>query len=338
MPGPMRHLVLRPAPFVFALTAAIAPALASASPGPAPIVGGGPAPAGQWPDTVAVLSNSGACTGTLIAPDVVLTAGHCIDIAPNLVIANTLDYEGNGGERLSVQRAVAYPNWENTYDVGVLVLTRAATTPPRAVASSCVFEQQFADGASVQLVGFGTTDPQGQTNNSRLNQVSVTVTDPACTGGDGCVGAVSPGGEFVAGGGGCDSCYGDSGGPVYRTTPWGTYVVGVVSRGVDSAQDCGGGGIYVRTDAVLSWIEQTTGRTLVKSTCQAVTDPEEPADPEEPVDPDAPGEPADPTPGDDAAPQEIVGGCQAGVGATGPLALSLVALVGTLGRRRRRRR
>ena len=52
MPGPMRHLVLRPAPFVFALTAAIAPALASASPGPAPIVGGGPAPAGQWPDTV----------------------------------------------------------------------------------------------------------------------------------------------------------------------------------------------------------------------------------------------------------------------------------------------
>src|SRR6188508_2660685 len=52
-----------------------------------PIIGGTSAPAGKWPDTVAVLGPQSACSGTLIAPDVVLTAGHCYGTMTT-VIAN----------------------------------------------------------------------------------------------------------------------------------------------------------------------------------------------------------------------------------------------------------
>src|SRR5512138_3522047 len=55
--------------------------------GPAPIVGGSEVPAGKWPDAVAVLGAQGSCTGTLIAPTVVLTAGHCAEANPTRVIA-----------------------------------------------------------------------------------------------------------------------------------------------------------------------------------------------------------------------------------------------------------
>ena len=87
-------------------------------------------------------------------------------------------------------------------------------------------------------------------------------------GGNGCVPGVSPGGEFVAGGGNKDSCFGDSGGPVYLDTPRGPIVVGAVSRGTDnSPTPCGGGGIYVRTDKIVSWLESTTGKQIAKDSC-----------------------------------------------------------------------
>jgi MYXO-CTERM domain-containing protein len=72
----------------------------------------------------------------------------------------------------------------------------------------------------------------------------------------------------MAGGAGTDSCFGDSGGPVYFDTDRGPVLIGAVSRGVDgAAKPCGGGGIYVRTDKIVHWIETTTGRTIAKDTC-----------------------------------------------------------------------
>ncbi len=51
-----------------------------------PVIGGSNAPAGKWPDVVAILFPDGSggadtqeCTGTLVAPTVALTAGHCYD-------------------------------------------------------------------------------------------------------------------------------------------------------------------------------------------------------------------------------------------------------------------
>jgi endonuclease G len=234
------------------------------------VVGGTTVLPGQWPDAVAVLGSSGTCTGTLIAPDVVLTAGHCANIKPVQVIANTTDYSQDGGVRVQVAKTVAYPNWQTEYDVAVLVLaSRIEGVAPRKVGTSCTFEE-FSRSTAVRLVGFGATDTSGQVANTQLMQAMTEVVDPECTGGQGCKQAVAPGGEFVAGGSsGADSCFGDSGGPVYLDTSRGAVVVGAVSRGVDGADTpCGGGGIYVRTDKLIDWIEQTTERAIEQDGCE----------------------------------------------------------------------
>jgi len=266
---------------VLACTASVASAASDgASPvgpgsgdGTSAVVGGSDVPEGKWPDTVAVLGKRGICSGTLIAPDVVLTAGHCADIEPVSVVANTIDYAGNSGTKVNVARTVAYPDWENSYDVSVIVLgTPINAVTPRRIGTACSFDA-FAPSTPVRLVGFGATDMQGATTNTHLKEAMTAVVDPTCADGHGCNPSVAPGGEFVAGGtGNADSCFGDSGGPVYLDTPRGAILVGAVSRGVSgAATPCGGGGIYVRTDKIIPWIEETTGRTVAKDECTAET-------------------------------------------------------------------
>ena len=235
-----------------------------------PVVGGTQVPAGKWPDAVAVLGPQGTCTGTLIAPDLVITAGHCIDIHPTKVIINTTDYAAQGGTTIDVLTTVAYPSWQTAYDVSLIMLAHPVVgVVPRKVGTSCTF-QGFNNNMQVHLVGFGLTDAMGTGINSALNETMAPVLDRDCTGGHGCKTAVSPGGEFVAGGNSHDSCFGDSGGPVYLDTPRGVILVGAVSRGIDgSATPCGGGGIYVRTDKLVEWIETTAGEPVAKDDCVA---------------------------------------------------------------------
>jgi endonuclease G len=232
------------------------------------VVGGTNAPPGKWPDAVAVLGPKGSCTGTLIAPDVVLTAGHCAEIEPSQIVANAVDYTSHDAIRVGVKSTTAYPSWQSSYDVSVIVLDQPITSiTPRMLGTSCTF-RTFTKQMDVHLVGFGLTTEEGTGDNTHLNEAMAPVVDPECMGPYGCVHAIQPGGEFVAGGGGTDSCFGDSGGPVYLDTPHGVIAIGAVSRGVNGSQmPCGSGGIYVRTDKIIDWIEQTTGRTIAKDDC-----------------------------------------------------------------------
>jgi secreted trypsin-like serine protease len=295
----------------------LAARVAAAGPEAAPIVGGTPAPRGTWPDAAAVLLRDGLCSGTLIAPDVVLTAGHCIHGEPLEVVLDTVDLARAGGERIDVAWSRAYPAWWSRYDVGVLMLERPAErVKPRRVAAPCTARAMIAAGRDVTIAGFGLTSYRGAEPNSRLHQATLLIADPACAGDPACEPSIAPGGEFIAGGRGLDACFGDSGGPAYVDAPGGPALAGVTSRALSRpGAPCSGGGIYVRADRVAPWIERVTGRRLARTSCEGRAD----GDADEPAPDDGEGD----------------GGCAAGRGGGAGAALAL-ALALALQRRRRR--
>jgi uncharacterized protein (TIGR03382 family) len=239
-------------------------------PGAKGVTGGRDADPGEFPDVAGIIFRDGyvECTGVLVAPDVVLTAGHCAEGIRSVLLGSS-DWNSDEGETIGVTDIYEYPDSWNTYDVTALVLAHPSTVPPRVIANDCI-EEDIVDGAPVETVGFGAIDAAGNRYISRLQVGETVITDADCSHTDwGCNPSVTPNGEIGAGENGVDACYGDSGGPLLLPTARGTYVVGIVSRGWDFAMECGDGGVWVRPDAPtqFDWIQETTGRTLARPVC-----------------------------------------------------------------------
>ena len=237
----------------------------------APVIGGTSALLGAWPDVAAVLFNDGTgdtqeCTGTLIAPTVLLTAGHCdpsvdptIGTLDNVLLGTNSLAEPQLGETVPVARTIEYPDSQKTIDINVVILARPAIEVPRAIATGWA-KFDILNGAAVELVGYGSIDMNADDYIDALQQAQTTITDFDCSTKPGCNIGARPDGELGAGGMGIDTCPGDSGGPMYLLASYGTFLAGVTSRAYDNAlYACSGGGIYERPDKIVDWIEQQAG-------------------------------------------------------------------------------
>ena len=249
------------------------------------VVSGEPVQDGEWLDASGVLLNDNLlCSGVVIAPDLVLTAGHCVSISSHTV-SGTHAFEEKIGEQRTVADKWLYPDHLKTLDILVLRLNEPVTVPPRSLVRTCIRDQYLVDGAAVSIVGFGATDENGLEFPSRLYQAETTIIDAQCTTPNrDCNEEVLPFGELIAGGDGVDSCVRDSGGPLYLHTPHGAYLAGITSRGIRPADtNCGDGGIYVRADAVAEWIEEVTGESLPTPDCAALGLNQRPVPKAEPI-------------------------------------------------------
>ncbi len=228
----------------------------------------------------------GFCSGALISPGVVVTAAHCAVVEPEVGVVRaaaprTLEvlaghlasrsaheglvrpvvdvrvHEGYdhdfimGRNRSGAgQGGIGSPN-----DIALLLLDSPFDEIPNAPLLSKEREQELVRHGDVGFVaGYGVYDLEENLNGELyISDAVIDILGPK---------------ELLTrridqlG----DSCYGDSGGPLYVPTEEGNFLVGLVSRGrSDVKRDCGDGGVYTLLSAHLPWIADQAGNRFQPS-------------------------------------------------------------------------
>lgn len=270
---------------------------------PTQIVGGTETNYESWQSVVALVTlingkPSGICTGSLIHPQIVLTAGHCVKLTgdgfftpsydhtanpENLVVkfGPTVGPMGGKGEVLStVAEAIHHPTW--TGDINEVVQNGGAdvalirlATPVVDMGTYCLREgdQPINDEKGI-IVGYGLlgsnqvysagTHRWGDTSLRQVTEATIEIGNPTAT------------------------CQGDSGGPLFTLVEDRWEITGVTSYGGPTCL-ANRGAFSANTVSFFDWIneqvEQWTGDSLNNCTLCGATElcePEVPtAEPED---------------------------------------------------------
>jgi len=195
------------------------------------VVGGADAPAGKYPYVAEIdIDHAFLCSGTLVTPTFVVTAGHCSSITgatgegipigqPGQLITVYLGSNKEGqGQQFAVKNVTVNPNYNfllngSGYDVSLLELSTPAPYPTVKIAGKGE-EGLWKPGTMATIAGWGATEDGGNLPDTlQAAQVPI-VTDAYAQ-------AAYPndfenktqiGAGFDQGG--VDTCQGDSGGPL----------------------------------------------------------------------------------------------------------------------------
>jgi len=206
----------------------------------------------RHPEVVMVNAVHCMCTGTLIRPDVVVTARHClydcrVRISPPLIEIKEIIIgpTSQSSTRFKVARVVQHD--DPNVDLALLFLETPVPSDvatPAKIATS----QELRDARGAVIMGYGYNN-EGRSGTKMRGLTAFY--DKDCRSG-GCRAL-----EIMAYGSSSDTCYGDSGGPLFISVDGELKLIGATSRAISPRTRpfggrnvaCGFGGIYVNVRA-----------------------------------------------------------------------------------------
>ncbi|MCP4621580.1 MAG: trypsin-like serine protease [Bradyrhizobium sp.] len=233
-------------------------ALLSAVPALAIVGGGAPQADGVARSVVTIVGSRGNfCTGSVIAPKVVLTAAHCVQPGAEYRI---VDYSTGSPALQNVKTVAIHPGFRMeamqahraTADVALLQLEQPVKGKAAAVLG--MPNIPIAVGGRFTIAGIGVT-----VRGDGKSGGAIRVAGLVATGQPGTlqIRLVDPVGQGTRDGLG--ACTGDSGAPVFEDKPGGPVIVGVVSWSTGPNGSAGCGGMTGVTPLTLyrDWLLQT---------------------------------------------------------------------------------
>lgn len=235
------------------------------------VIGGDDARPGTWPWQVGLHTSRGGffCGGTLVTPEWVVTAAHCIStLSPSNYVLRLGDHNRHRNEgteqNIKASRVIKHPAYDGrrlNNDIALLKLSRPASINDR-VSTACLPQANYMvpAGTTCYITGWGKIRHPGSSHHT-LQQAKISpVSEADCRRKNGnsitkqmlCAGVS---GTRLGG------CHGDSGGPFVCKNPDGFWVLqGAVSWGSSDCNAMRMFTVFARVAMFRDWIDQYIGQ------------------------------------------------------------------------------